>query len=342
MFHEGRWQPEDVVMRARGFVRHGGAWLPRREAETAQALATLAADAGVELTATAGATLTLYSALPSELALALLEPLEREVAWFLDAVGTTDAEREQLLRYDVPVLLLPDRESMDRAVSSGAFGMFGLGETLQETYRHSTNFAVYWPRPLIVLVAWGDHVKISGDVEEGRLGLLSHQLARVLTERFKGEVPAPPWVVHGMAAVLEGRVNRFSTLSVTSPPRGEDGELLDPFVRSWEEYSAWAANMADEDKHVQIPPLRTILRQRADRFDSREVGVCWSLLRYLLDQRSTEFLAYLRTYGTLPGSTGKDPALLHEAAWEAAFADPLDAVEADWRLWALAQPPVPR
>jgi hypothetical protein len=145
-----------------------------------------------------------------------------------------------------------------------------------------------------------------------------------------------------MAALLEGRVNRYSTLSVTTPPRDESGDVQDPFVRDWEAYSAWAASLADERKHVQIPPLRTILRQRADRFDSREVGICWGLLRYLLERHPTEFLAYLRAYCTTPGARGKDASLLHDAAWEAAFAETLDAIETDWRQWALAQPPVPR
>jgi hypothetical protein len=342
LFHEGRWQPEEQVMAARGFLRYGDRWLPRRDAETALASQALADRAGLELTATAGATLTLYSALPAEHAQELLEPLEAEVAWFLDAVAPTGEERERLLRYDIPIVLVPDTAGMDRAVSSGALVGFGLGEALHETYRHSTNFTLYWPRPLIVLVASGDHVKVTGDVMEGRLGLLSHQLARVLVERFKGDVPAPPWVVHGMAALLEGRVNHYATLSVTSPPRGESGEAQDPFVQDWEAYTAWAANLADERKHVQIPPLRTILRQRTDAFDSREVGICWGLLRYLLARRSTEFAAYLRAYGTTPGARGKDAALLHEAAWDEAFADPLAAVEADWRQWALTQPPVPR
>lgn len=342
MFHEGRWRPEEEVMRARGFVRHGDRWLPRREAETAIALQALAGKAKLELAATAGETITLYSDLPAEHAQALLEPLEAQVAWFLGIVGPTDQERERILRYDVPIVLVPDAEGMERAVTSGALAVFGLGDSLHETYRHSTNFVVYWPRPLIALAADGDHVRATGDAEEGRLGLLAHQLARVLVERFKGGTPAPPWVVHGMAALMEGRTNHFTTLSVTSPPRGPDGETLDPFVAGWVAYTAWAANLADERKHVQIPPLRTILRQRTDAFDSREVGICWGLLRYLLERRSTEFLGYLRGYGTTLGDQGKEPARLHEAAWEAAFADPLADVEAEWRRWALAQPPVPR
>jgi hypothetical protein len=339
IFHEGRWQKEAVVMKARGLVLHGDEWVPRRQGETAMAVEDLARLVGIEVSASASEHITLFSALEPDEAEALLLALERQVVRFLELLEPNDAQRERLLSYDVPIVLLPDQEAMRRLHDTGFVDRFGIAASTKERFRGRTNFALFWPRPLIVLVSTGEHVELTGELDEVIQGLTSHQLCRVLLDRMLGGKQVPPWFDVGLAALLEGETNYFSTVSMTRQPVDDDGLPADPFILGWEDYYSWQQRLSNEAYQVQIPPLRTILRQAPDQFDSREIGVCWSRVRFLLEQHADELRAYLAAYASDPLVEDRHPSVLHEEAWLAAFAETLEDVEDDWRQWVLAQGP---
>jgi hypothetical protein len=294
LWHENRWRPEAEVMSARGFVRHEGAWVPRRQAETELALADLKTLVGLEFRAWTSKTITLYSALPDHEVDMLGPALEAQVQRFLETLEVDDKERERVLRYDIPIFLLPATSALARFVESGFIDRFVLTEDAKQEYVHVTNFNLAWPRPLIVLVQHGEHIDTAGDEDIGRLGILSHQLAHVLMQRFTGTRPTPGWVQAGMAALAEDVVNETTTLNISTWDWMAPGQGGGPWVNDWYHFGHWNENLRDERKQSTVPPLRTIMYQRISQFDSKEIGVSWSVVAFMLERHRTEFLMYLR------------------------------------------------
>jgi hypothetical protein len=338
LWHENRWRPEAEVMTARGFVRHNDAWVPRRQAETEIALADLKQLVGIELDAWTSKTITLYSALPAHEVDMLGPALEAQVQRFLATLEVDDAERQRVLRYDIPIFLLEANSTMARFVESGFIDRFVLTDSAKQEYAQVSNFNLAWPRPLIVLVQHGDHIDTAGDEDIGRLGILSHQLGHVLIQRLAGLRPTPGWVQAGLAAMAEGVTNETTTLNISTWDWMAPGQGGGPWVDDWYHFGHWNSNLRDDHKQGTVPPLRTVMYQKVRSLDSKEIGVSWSVVGFMLDRHRTEFIAYLRAFGAFSDSRKKGPSKWHEAAWNASFGSSLDEVEREWRGWALARP----
>lgn len=338
LFHDGRWRPEAEVMEARGFVLRGEVWVPRRQAETEAAIADLKELVDLEAWAWKSKTLTLYSSLP-DMDVDMLGPaLEDQVQRFLATLDVDEQERKRVLRYDIPIFLLPARTTLTHFVESGFVDRFVLTDAAKRGFLQASNFSLSWPRPLIVLVQHGNHIDSAGDEDIGRLGILSHQLEQVLLQRFAGTRPTPGWAQAGLVALAEGIANETLTLNISTWDWDAPGQGGGPWVPNWQHYGHWNKNLRDETKHGQVPTLRSLMHQDVGRLDSLEIGVSWSVVRFMLERHRTEFLAYLRAYGAGSDAWRTHPSKRHEAAWEHGFGSSTDEIEREWRNWALARP----
>jgi hypothetical protein len=140
--------------------------------------------------------------------------------------------------------------------------------------------------------------------------------------------------------MYEGLVTGYGSLTITAFGRTKDNEAVDPFTPGWGDYNEWQKRLTDPAELDKLPPIDTILSAPIDRLDSRDVGICWSLVRYLCKEHPAELVSYLRAYGARAEDRAAPRRQMHEAAWAAAFQQPPDAVLADWRKWMLEQPRV--
>ncbi|HTE04600.1 MAG TPA: hypothetical protein VK824_00275 [Planctomycetota bacterium] len=336
LWQDGRWLPEAEAMARRGFVRAHDAWVPRRQGETTLLVEQLQGLA-IPLAASSGEFITLFCDLPPEQATRLVASLDEIVRDLLLRWPPTEAERKALTSYDIPVIVPPTLGAMGKLLDSEALVPYGLTASLRDKYRTARGFMLSAPRPLIGLVAHGEGLAASGDEELGRTGALAHQLGRLLVQRFKNGARTPGWVENGMAAFYESAVTQNRTLTLTSKgrePGARDGDL---FLPDWEDVPNWLRSLQDEHVLEDLGSLDTFLSRRAGDMNSREVGVGWSLLRFLFEHHPDELLAYVRVFDTGPDSTGKLAPALHKQAWVAAFAEDLQDVQRSWEAWVLQQ-----
>ena len=338
LFHDGKWLPEAEVMKLRGFAQYKGEWLPRREAETKQALEDASTMAQVEFVALAGEHVTVFDAvLGEELVENIIYELDAEARTFCNKLELTDAEREQVLRYDVPVYIAPDQEAADRLVTSGFLERYFHPVRVKEDWPGRKAFGLHWPRPLIVLVE-GDYLEARGDKDETRMGFLSHMLGNTLVERLAGGRDAPPWARAGLAAWFEGATNYFATVTITSDHVDETGAPINLWTNSWETFVEWRDNLKDPGQLANVPSLKALLRRDAPAFDSQHVGIFWSFTDFLLAKHPTEFAQYLRNYDRDRSAQERQHRLFHERAWALSFASTEDELEREWHSWAQSRP----
>ncbi len=337
LFHEGEWLPEADVMKAQGFVLYHGDWVPRREAETSLALEDLVSMAGYETQAVAGEFVTLFSStLDEETVEFIIYDLDALVRDFLKRLQLNELELARVTKYDVPIFVVPDNETSDRMVQSGFTKRFIHSDAAGESFIGRNSYGLQWPRPVLVLVE-GNYLEAQGDRKETRMGILTHQLAELLVERVKGQRDAPGWAKAGLAALYEGVTNYYATVTITSNSTIAEDVPTSLWVPGWENFPAWRDNLRDEQMQLSVSSLKGYFARRAESFDSRDVGVCWSFVDFLMDRHRTEFCEYLRLYDT---ETDADRSIrrMHERAWPRAFASSPDEVEREWRGWAAARP----
>jgi len=336
-FYEGEWLPRAEVMTARGFLEYGGEWLPRREVETRRVVEDLVSMADYTCSATAGEHVTIFSTdLGSETIESLIYDLDAMTRDFLERLQLNQIEIDQITKYDIPIFLLPDTETSNRIVQSGFTRRFVHSEEAIQDFLDSNSYGLQWPRPLLVNVE-GDYLDASGDRGQLRTGILSHQLAELLIERLKGVRNPPAWAKAGLAAFYEGATNYYSTTTLTSSNPLKDGVPAGLWVPGWENFPEWRDNLRDEGMQSTIRSLSPLWTQSAESLNSRDVGICWSFVSFLLDRHPTEFSEFLRVYDS---DTGANRALrrMHERAWIRAFASDEAQIERSWRSWALARP----
>jgi len=331
VLHEGEWREEEEVMRAQGYVRFGDAWLPRREAQTRQATA----DAITMLEWTPRATesdhFTIFSELEQEDLEYLHYDLEAVRRHFMAWTRPQGAERAKLDEYETVIWLVPDLATAQRMITSGFIDRYHPLESSKSKFFHSTNYAYFFPRPLIVLVTDGPHLDAVDDEGAAITGYLAHHLGHVLIRRLKHVGVPAGWVEAGLAAYYEGVTNYHTTLSLCEYPGTErDG----PWVGGWESHRDFLLNLQTTRRLAEVQPWEWIMTQPIEALDSKAIGASWSIVRYMMAERRDELMAYIRTYGNREAP----PAQLHAEAWQAAFAESLEDVERRWEHWALAQP----
>ena len=337
LFHEGKWLPEAEVMKARGFALYHGEWLPRREAETRLAIEDLADLAELRMTATAGESVTVFSVdIDEEFVESLIYDLDAEVRDIQKRLRLNEVEIERVTRYDIPIFLLPDMEASARLVDSGFTRRYLHTDADLEAFRGEWSYGLQAPRPLIVLVE-GNHLDRTGDRDEMRTGIISHQVANALMALLKNPRDTPGWAKAGVAAWYEGATNYYATLTLTTNRGGPDGAPLDLWTGGWRNFADFRDNLRDEALLSSVGKLETILMRSSESYTSRDVAVCWSFVGFLFDRHPTELSEYLRVYDT-ERNTDRNPRRMHERAWPRAFATEVSELEKSWKSWALARP----
>lgn len=337
VLYEGEWIPEADANQRKGLVLYDGHWLPRREADTRGVLRDLAATVGWSTQATEGEFVTVFGDLGEETVEYLLHDLDAAVRDFLARAEPTEAERQRVVGREIPVYLVPDDKAAT-LLESGFLRRYPIvGDPLVE-YGRLDVYGMNWPRAFLVLVE-GPHLERNGDPDASRTGLLAHQFGRLFVDRFKGSRSSPGWVQVAFAAYYEGVVNYYSTVSISTEKVDDEGNASGRWVRGWEHFGEWRDQLRDEGAQRSLPSLRHLLRDPLSAFDSRGVGLAWSLLRFMLEKHRREFFDYLRAFDSNPFSVAEDLGVEHERAWAATFASTIDELESEWRDWALAQPP---
>ena len=169
--------------------------------------------------------------------------------------------------------------------------------------------------------------------------------------RFGKVAPSSPEVL--VASVAGPATLDLSTVPLTDTPVhpgtlsialdassafDEEGQpVFDLWVRDWETFPDWRDRLRDEQSLASVGRIDHLLFMSWQQMDSREVGLCWSFVRFLLERHPTEFMDYLRHYDNAPGKAGGDPRILHRDAWAAAFASEVKELEREWHSWCLAQ-----
>ena len=336
VLYEGKWITEADAMEKQGFLMVDGAWVPRRDAETAEAVEAFYDAAGLPLEAMQGEFITLYSSLAESHAETLVFDLDAVVRDFYSKLELTDVLREQVVEVDIPVWLMPDRPSVQAFIETGFIDRYRPVSRIKEQYLLASNFGLHWPRPCIVAVARGTQLKNNDDAMSAVTGLVSHQLGHLLVQRLKKR-RSPGWLRAGLAAYYEGVCNYHTSLSITSFKRDEDGFAVEAWIDDWENFPQWRDNLLDESFHAQLQPLRQLLRQDLESFDSRQLGQLWSFTRFLIERHGTELADYLKLYDEEPAMHIKEDVAVHEDTWKRAFAGSVDELEREWRNWALGQ-----
>jgi hypothetical protein len=184
----------------------------------------------------------------------------------------------------------------------------------------------------------GNHLDRTGDRDEMRTGLISHQVANAMITLLKSPRDTPGWAKAGLAAWYEGATNYYATLTLTTDRGGDaEGAPAGLWTPGWRNFPDFRDNLRDEALQNSVGRLETILLRPADAYSSRDVAVCWSFLSFLLDRHASEFSEYLRVYDT-ESNADRAPRRLHERAWQRAFANEVNELEKSWKSWAMAQP----
>jgi hypothetical protein len=338
VLYDGEWIPEADANRKKGLELYEGEWMPRREAHVRRALVDLATVGGWSTQATEGEFVTIFGDLDEESLEYLIYDLDAAVRHFLEQADPTEEERKRLVGYEVPIYLLPDQETSLALLEGDYFERYPVFDDLVERWKDMPAYGMNWPKPFLVLVG-GGHLAQRGDADSSRTGLLSHQLGRLFIDRFKGNRSAPGWTILGMAAYYEGTTNYYSTVSLTTEGLDVEGDPTGQWVRGWEHFGEWRDKLREEGVHGSLPAMKRWLGDDIAVFDSKGVGLAWSLTRFLLDKHSTEFFDYLRAFDSNPFEVAKDLRKEHERAWALSFASTVDELEEEWRDWALSQPP---
>ncbi|RKY21138.1 MAG: hypothetical protein DRQ55_05335 [Planctomycetota bacterium] len=337
VLHEGAWVPEAEANRARGLTLLDGQWMPKREAHRQQALTDLEHLGGWKAHASGGEFVTIISELDQDTVKFLIYDLDAAVRDFLRRAQPNPRERKRLVGLDIPIFLLPDRALSIKLLEAGFFDRYPLFADAKQRFAQLPAYGMNWPRPFLVLVE-GQQLAKNGDPDTARLGLLGHQLGRLFIDRMKGERSAPVWATTGFAAYYEGVTNYYQTVSISTEGEDDDGDPEGQWVHGWEHYGEWRDQLLDESVQRTLPALRSLFSDASGGYDSREVGMLWSVTRFLLQKHERELFHYLRVFDSNPFELASNLAVEHERAWNASFADGIDELEAEWRDWALVQP----
>ena len=92
-----------------------------------------------------GETITLYSDLPDFEVDMLAPALEAQVQRFLATLEISEEERQHVLRYDIPIFLMPASTALARFIESGFVDRFVLSDKAKEDYLSVTNFSATSP-----------------------------------------------------------------------------------------------------------------------------------------------------------------------------------------------------
>ncbi|MFT7465172.1 MAG: hypothetical protein ACI9EF_003536 [Pseudohongiellaceae bacterium] len=340
IFHDGRWLPEAEVMALRGLALYNGQWLPQREVDVRLDVDELSSLVHWQTSATTGEFVTVYSDLDEDTLEFLIHDLDSAMRDFLRRSRAVDPWQGRLTKRHIPIYM-PSEQEQARAMLENGFlaKRYSLLADSAEKWTNRQIFGMNWPQAFLVLVNDG-RLEINGDADEARRGYLSHLMGALFIDRYKGTRSCPDWALLGLQTFYEGATNYHSTLTLSSEKVDAEGEPIALWYRGWETFVDWRDNLRDPGIWSTLPTMRQLMTSPKERLDSRDIGMCWSLVSFLLDQHETEFFDYLKAFDSDPLRIIKAADMIdeHDRAYAATFAPDQDELEAQWQNWAMARP----
>lgn len=336
ILHDGKWMSKEDAMRAQGYVEVDGQWIPREEADRMMAAREFEEIFQTPLTVTESLHFSLRSTRTIEDNQALLDIFEDGYNYFVSRCKPSPKEQEFLDYYKVHIYVLNEPQQIETFINSGFIDRYKPPKNTKERYLESTNFAYYFPIPVIVL-SEGRHLKAGGSRETALIGMVTCHLGQLLVRRIKRGGGLPGWAEAGMGHHMEGILNEYLTISVIEYPFYEPA--VDKWIDGWEDYSLWSQKLADPGQRQRLLSLRQLMEVPVEELRVDNLAKSWSLVSFLLDRHPDAFFAFVREAkvrfrGDVVSSTD---------AFEKAF-EPhsIEQIEAEWTEWLATDAPVIR
>jgi len=335
VFYEGIWMPEVEARKRMGYQEFEGEWISLMEYYHRTSERDIPKIFGDALTITDSKHFTIRSRNPEPTHLELLDYCELEYEHFMIKMTPDPVEDRMISYYPVPIYILDDVDACDLFIDSGYIKRYNPPAVL-DRYAHSTNFSIYFPRPLIVLTM-GRHLVGSEDKLTAQIGFMSHHVGHILIRRFKCGGSVPGWIETGFAHYYEGLTNFHQTISVCEYKGYEE---IVKWTAKWENFHQWRKQLINPATHGNLPTIRELFNLQIETCTSRDMAKSWSVVTYLIKNHPESFVIYVRR--ALAPYRG-ERKLSNDKAWKLGF-DSItpEEMEKRWRAWIVQQPPVPQ
>jgi hypothetical protein len=333
VFYDGHWMTKDEAMQAQGYVNVDGEWLARSDADRLRAQRDFEKIFGVPLSITDSAHFSMRSTRTEEENEYLLDIFEQGYEYFVELCEPTPKEREFLDYYKLTIYLLNESSQLNTFIESDYIGRYKPPKNTRERYLGTTNFAYYFPIPLIVLTE-GRHLKAGGDRETALIGMVTVHLGQTFLRRIKRGGALPGWAEAGIGHHFEGRLNEHATISVVEFPWFEP--YVEKWIDEWETFARWNSKLLDPNIRNGLPSLRELMEMDIEILRVDSLAKSWSLVTFLLEHRRKQFFNFAREAKI----KFRGERVSSSTAFEAAFApENIEDVEAAWVQWLTTDAP---
>ncbi len=335
VWYEGMWMPEPQAKKRMGYQLFEGEYVPQIEYYHRIGERDIKTTFGFPMLITDSQHFTIRSEHPEATHLELLDFCELEFEHFHMTFKPDPIEARMLSYYPIPIYILKDVETCDLFLDSGYIRRYNPPK-VRDRYAHSTNFSIFFPRPLVVL-SEGRHLVGAQNTMSSQIGFMAHHVGHILIRRFKCGGPVPGWIETGVAHYYEGLTNFHQTVSVCEFKGYED---VEKWTDKWGHFLQWRKNIINPANHGELPEVRDLFDLQIETMNTRQMAKAWSVVTYLLKTHPDEFLTYIRR--ALAPYRG-DRRLSNQEAWKLGFKEITpEAIEREWRAWIVQQPPVPQ
>jgi|GEM_PF-1631455 len=335
VWYEGQWMPDHEAKKRKGYQLFEGEYISQMDYYQKLGERDIEKTFGYPLTITNAEHFTIRSKNPEAIHMELLDNCELEFEHFFMIFEPDPIEARMLSYYPVPIYILDDVDACDLFIDSGYIRRYNPPGVL-DRYAHSTNFSIYFPRPLIVL-SEGRHLVGHQDATVAQIGFMSHHIGHILIRRFKCGGPIPGWLEAGIAHYYEGLTNFHQTTSVCEYEGFED---VEKWTDKWSNFLQWRKNLIDSSTHDSLPDVQDLFDLEIETMNTRQMAKAWSVVTFLIKNHREKFLTYIRR--VLAPYRG-ERRLSSLDAWTLGFKDVTpEQIEREWRAWIVEQPPVPQ
>ena len=239
--------------------------------------------------------------------------------------------------YPIAVYVLPDPALVEKFVEPGGYmdELYNPPKGVNDRYLDATNFAIFFPRPLIV-TSVGRHLRGGGSREASLLGFLTHYAGNVFVRRFKRGGKIPGWVESGISHYYEGRLNGFRTVSICE---FTGYEHVEKWRSDLQTFKQWYAQIVRPEFRASLPRLASFADKPIEELDALELVKAYFLVSFLMEEKPEAFVTYVREAYR---EYGEPRRRISEAeAFETAFGGDREALEDEFERWAARLDPFP-
>lgn len=337
VMHEGKWVKESTAKRLSGLEEYKGQWLSWKEIYTLQATEKMPELLGTTLEIRESDHYALRSELDEESQKEVLEVLEASWDHFNAMFQPTEKEQYIMGFYPVAVYVMPDPNLVTKFVEEGGYmkQLYNPPKGINERYLDASSFPVFFPRPLIV-TSQGRHLKGGGSRLTSLIGFLTHYNGNLMIRRMRRGGAMPGWVEAGISHYYEGMMNGYRTLSITEYVGYEHVEKWDMNLQT---FPQWYKKMTDPAFRQSLPKLAEIRPKIVEELDARDLVKGYFMVSWLLETHREEFVNYVRL--AFSEKFALRVRVKEADAFQEAFKNSVEELEAEFEAWAAANPPHP-